>query len=64
MMQGEIGTATAHECPDACFLFFTGVRVALDHHEALLLPPLQQALFPLEIRSVRLLFEFYGFFKR
>jgi hypothetical protein len=45
-------------------LLFASQHAALRRHEALFLPPLQQALFPLEIRGVRLLLEFHGFFKR
>jgi hypothetical protein len=58
----EIGKGViAHERPDARFLFFPS-QSAIHLHEALLFPPLQQTSFPLEIRGMCLLLEFYGFF--
>jgi hypothetical protein len=59
----EIGKGViAHERPDAGFLFFPSQSAAIHLHEALLLPPLQQTSFPLEIRGMCLLLQFYGFF--
>jgi hypothetical protein len=52
----------AHERPEARFLLFPSQSAAIRLHEALLFPPLQHTSFPLEIRGMCPLLEFYSFF--